>query len=325
MMGSTELIISSDFEFFFPREKFDRKPALPSLGEAEREGAKLSKARAAASAQAARRQHDWHEQADSSGVYCSRCLLTCQRGQAVPRSFCDGSALTPSMQKLIQSSTTGHKLQVANVEGKGVARSASGAMVVCATCGAYATKRPLLLLQTCKGPPGKSCFGQFALDRIQAGQHPADKSLRLSWTCHAAAVLGKASAPVWRNVGSQHLHAVVSGGPLLQWNRHSFLDAPRTFKTSASPCSGSRASAEDVLGSAHEELGVDAEEAVEAAVEELKQLQTCGLRVTWPSVGKEPVAQSSSLEFASTPASFMPASDGVSSAALDSEEAAACA
>ena len=46
-------------------------------------------------------------------------------------------------------------------------------------CGAYASTRPINLLEPCRGAPDQTDFGHNALKRIRAGKHPADTKVQL--------------------------------------------------------------------------------------------------------------------------------------------------
>ena len=244
----------------------------------------------------------------------------------------------------------------------------TGAVVSCAACGGYATRRPLSLLVPCGGPAARDSFGRIVIRRIAAGHHPAAPQVRLGTSIHGSAVWAKGDqrraerldADVARHSlpsleplfvptpasfephpsAEEHIDLAKCRQPfregaarrfkavLLQMQGGSgstsaqasgFLDAEVIPSFSGSPGTASRPSADTVLGAAREELGVQAE----AALEELKELQMCGLQVILPLVDREPATLLLQLERAATPASTMPAADSDWGAAHACEDDAA--
>ena len=269
-------------------------PRAPGQQQADKQRKTEDRLRESARLALLAKEHKWADQAKGDGWFCTECLLVWHRSSKRPaRTECSGSALTPTMRTLL-ADFRGHRLQFSNVHddpgsqlvaarrGVYVPRNHS-TVISCTTCGAYATSRPVNLLERCRGPPSSHSSGQTVLSRVRSGIHPATKSLRLEQTVHAESVQvpgqdGAASVDACRKWADQCVPP-----------QRTTLDRPvrSTSAHHAGPIGVTASPALCVPGSPESEWSET------QASEELAELQKSGLRVAWPLSWKPHVAASS--------------------------------
>ena len=116
----------------------------------------------------------WHEWV-SDGVVarCSACLLVSAEADLASRSMVGCKQLPASMQRVLRH-PNGHKLSVTSVF-RANANKPPCSLIFCSACGAYARRKPVLLLEPCSGVAAPNA-GAICLAKIRDRRPPWEVS-----------------------------------------------------------------------------------------------------------------------------------------------------